>query len=57
MKMFYFLKLGVTVSRFAEGGSRRNRGTVRSSYDVIEKMWDCVRSNNGIRVGHRSRGH
>ncbi|XP_071806526.1 DDB1- and CUL4-associated factor 1-like [Asterias amurensis] len=43
-------KLGVTVSRFAEGGSRRNRGTVRSSYDVIEKMWDCVRSNNGIRT-------
>ncbi|XP_038069223.1 DDB1- and CUL4-associated factor 1-like [Patiria miniata] len=43
-------KLGVTVSRFAEGSARRNRTALRTSSDVTEKMWDCVRSNNGIRT-------
>ncbi|XP_022098805.1 DDB1- and CUL4-associated factor 1-like isoform X2 [Acanthaster planci] len=43
-------KLGSTVSRFAEASTRRNRGALRTTSDVTEKMLDCVRSNNGIRT-------
>lgn len=39
------------MGKISTGGSAKKRiQTVRSSEEVIEKMWDCVRSNNGIMV-------
>ncbi len=30
------------------GGSARKKATAKGSEDLINKLWDCVRSNNGI---------
>uniref|UniRef100_A0A1B6HVS0 DDB1- and CUL4-associated factor 1 n=1 Tax=Homalodisca liturata TaxID=320908 RepID=A0A1B6HVS0_9HEMI len=44
-------RVGGMIGKFSSTGSVKKRTqNIRSSEEVIEKMWDCVRSNNGIMV-------
>lgn len=38
------------MSRLSNGGKKP---TSLTAGDVLQKMWDCVRMNNGIMVSHR----
>lgn len=43
--------MGGSIARYSTSGSAKKRTqNMRSSEEVIEKMWDCVRSSNGIMV-------
>ncbi|XP_034255066.1 DDB1- and CUL4-associated factor 1 isoform X2 [Thrips palmi] len=43
-------RIGGTIARFSGSGYARKKANFRLSEDVILKMWDSVRSNNGIMV-------
>lgn len=44
-------RVGGSIARYSTSGSAKKRTqNMRSSEEVIEKMWDCVRSSNGIMV-------
>ncbi|XP_071500880.1 DDB1- and CUL4-associated factor 1-like [Diadema antillarum] len=43
-------RLGGSMGRFMSNGAKKNRIAVRTSTEVIEKMWETVRTNNGIRT-------
>lgn len=43
-------RIGGTIARFSGTGYARKKANFRLSEDVILKMWDSVRSNNGIMV-------
>uniref|UniRef100_A0A1B6BYB4 DDB1- and CUL4-associated factor 1 n=1 Tax=Clastoptera arizonana TaxID=38151 RepID=A0A1B6BYB4_9HEMI len=38
------------IARFCSGSVKKKTPIMRGSEEVIEKLWDCVRSNNGIMV-------
>ncbi|XP_075228537.1 lisH and WD40 domain-containing protein mahjong isoform X6 [Lycorma delicatula] len=43
--------VGGSVARYSTNGSAKKRThSLKSSEEIIEKLWDCVRSNNGIMV-------
>ncbi|XP_054275283.1 protein mahjong-like isoform X2 [Macrosteles quadrilineatus] len=45
------VRVGGMIAKFSSSGSVKKRtSNVLGSEEVIEKMWDCVRSNNGIMV-------
>uniref|UniRef100_A0A146LRX2 DDB1-and CUL4-associated factor-like 1 n=1 Tax=Lygus hesperus TaxID=30085 RepID=A0A146LRX2_LYGHE len=41
-------RVGGVVARYSAGGSSKKK--TRSSEEVIEKLWDCVRTSNGVMV-------
>ncbi|XP_054751172.2 DDB1- and CUL4-associated factor 1-like [Lytechinus pictus] len=43
-------RLGGSMGRFMSNSSKKNRTSIRSSTDMIEKMWETVRTNNGIKT-------
>lgn len=43
-------RVGGTIARFSGSGYARKKANFRLSEDVILKMWDSVRSNNGIMI-------
>nr|CAD7589427.1 unnamed protein product [Timema genevievae] len=44
------LRVGGTVGRFSVAGTSKKKTSYRSSEELISKMWESVRSNNGIMV-------
>lgn len=43
--------VGGSIARYSTNGSAKKRThSLKSSEEMIEKLWDCVRSNNGIMV-------
>src|SRR6266487_787862 len=42
-------RLGGTIARLC-GGSAKKRSSFRSGDDLLSKMWNSVRSNNGIMI-------
>lgn len=44
-------RVGGVVARYSSGGSNKKRTNLfRSSEEVIEKVWECLRTTNGIMV-------
>ncbi|CAH0730545.1 unnamed protein product, partial [Brenthis ino] len=43
-------RAGTSTSRFSLTGSTKKKTTVKSYEDVIQKVWESVRTNNGIMV-------
>ncbi|XP_052754263.1 DDB1- and CUL4-associated factor 1 isoform X2 [Galleria mellonella] len=43
-------RAGTSTSRFSVGGGGRKRTVLKSYEDVIQKVWESVRTNNGIMV-------
>ncbi|XP_041989164.1 protein mahjong isoform X2 [Aricia agestis] len=43
-------RAGVTTARYSTTGSTKKKTTLKSYEDVIQKVWESVRTNNGIMV-------
>ncbi|XP_020297842.1 protein VPRBP isoform X2 [Pseudomyrmex gracilis] len=43
-------RVGGSVARYSVTGSAKKKTTVHNSEELIQKVWECVRSNNGIMV-------
>lgn len=42
-------RIGGSIARLC-AGSAKKRSTFRSGEDLLSKMWNCVRANNGIMI-------
>ncbi len=52
----FFPQLGPNMGRIMYGGSAKKRLTLKNGEDLLGKMWECLRSNNGIMVRWRPVG-
>ena len=50
MKICTFLKVGGNVARYSVTGSAKKKTNIHNSEELIQKVWESVRSNNGIMV-------
>lgn len=47
------LQVGGNVARFSVTGSAKKKTNIHNSEELIQKVWESVRSNNGIMVSRR----
>lgn len=43
-------KVGGNVARYSISGSTKKKTNIHNSEELIQKVWESVRSNNGIMV-------
>lgn len=43
-------KVGGNVARYSVTGSTKKKANIHNSEELIQKVWESVRSNNGIMV-------
>lgn len=46
----YCFKVGGNVARYSVTGSAKKKTNIHNSEELIQKIWESVRSNNGIMV-------
>jgi len=46
----WLFKVGGNVARYSITGSTKKKANIHNSEELIQKVWESVRSNNGIMV-------
>lgn len=50
IKYLMNVKVGGNVARYSISGSTKKKANIHNSEELIQKVWESVRSNNGIMV-------